>query len=116
MPVPGPITSAASAGCHAPIRAQRAACVTSAAGIIAHVPLRADTNRSWSPTAAERALASRGSPKRSRLYERGCQTRAAGQGLPHMPKVVRYTSTSLCADQHDLSWQVIMLDTPDQTA
>ena len=39
MAVPGPVTSAMSAGCHALIRDQRAACVTSAADIIAHMPL-----------------------------------------------------------------------------
>ena len=35
MAVPGPVTSATSAGCNALIRDQRAACVTSAAEIIA---------------------------------------------------------------------------------
>ena len=39
MAVPGPVTSAMSAGCNALIRDQRAACVTSAADIIAHMPL-----------------------------------------------------------------------------
>ena len=39
MALPGPVTSAMSAGCHALIRDQRAACVTSAADIIAHMPL-----------------------------------------------------------------------------
>jgi hypothetical protein len=39
MAVPGPVTSAMSAGCHALIRDRRAACVTSAADIIAHMPL-----------------------------------------------------------------------------
>jgi DNA processing protein len=37
MAVPGPVTSATSAGCNALIRDQRAARVTSAAGIIAHM-------------------------------------------------------------------------------
>ena len=39
MAVPGPVTSAMSAGCHALIRGRRAACVTSAGDIIAHMPL-----------------------------------------------------------------------------
>ena len=39
MAVPGPVTSATSAGCNALIRDQRAACVTSAADIVAHMPL-----------------------------------------------------------------------------
>jgi DNA processing protein len=39
MAVPGPITSATSAGCNALIREKRAACVASAADIIAHMPL-----------------------------------------------------------------------------
>jgi len=39
MAVPGPVTSAMSAGCRALISHQRAACVTSAAEIIAHMPL-----------------------------------------------------------------------------
>jgi DNA processing protein len=38
MAVPGPVTSAMSAGCHTLIREQCAACVTSAADIIAHIP------------------------------------------------------------------------------
>jgi DNA processing protein len=38
MAVPGPVTSAASAGCHALIREQRAICVTSAADVIAEIP------------------------------------------------------------------------------
>ena len=45
MPVPGSVTSATSAGCHALIRERRSVCVTSADGIIAHVPLRAETSR-----------------------------------------------------------------------
>jgi DNA processing protein len=39
MAVPGPVTSAMSAGCHALIRDQRAACVTSATDTVAHMPL-----------------------------------------------------------------------------
>jgi len=38
MAVPGPITSAASIGCHALIRDQSAVCVTSAADVIAEIP------------------------------------------------------------------------------
>jgi DNA processing protein len=38
MAVPGPVTSAASAGCHALIREQSAFCVTSAADVIAEIP------------------------------------------------------------------------------
>jgi DNA processing protein len=37
MAIPGPVTSAMSAGCNTLIRHQRAACVTSAADIIAHM-------------------------------------------------------------------------------
>jgi DNA processing protein len=38
MAVPGPVTSAASAGCHTLIREQSAICVTSAADVIAEIP------------------------------------------------------------------------------
>jgi DNA processing protein len=38
MAIPGPVTSALSAGCHALIRERKAACVTSTADIITHLP------------------------------------------------------------------------------
>lgn len=37
MAVPGPVTSAASAGCHKLIRERAAVCVTSAADVLAHL-------------------------------------------------------------------------------
>ena len=37
MAVPGPVTSAMSAGCHSLIREGRAVCVTSAADIVTHI-------------------------------------------------------------------------------
>jgi DNA processing protein len=39
MAVPGPVTSATSAGCNVLIRDQRAACVTGTADIIVHMSL-----------------------------------------------------------------------------